>query len=197
MKEFWDTRYSTSDYAYGQNPNDFFKHELQKLKPGKILLPAEGEGRNAVYAASLGWKVTAFDISNEGKKKADKLAADFGVAINYQITDFEQFDMNKDTFDCIALTFAHTLPQKRKIHHQLVQKWLEPKGTLILQGFSKEQINYQSGGPKDEKMLFSAQELEEDFNQLTHLSIEQKEIILNEGPFHQGPAAIINLTGKK
>ena len=52
MKEIWDKRYSTAVYAYGEEPNAFFKEKLdsQNLE-GSILLPAEGEGRNAVYAA--------------------------------------------------------------------------------------------------------------------------------------------------
>jgi hypothetical protein len=47
---------------------------LIKLPIGSILFPAEGEGRNAVFAAKLGWAVSAFDISNEGKNKGIKLA---------------------------------------------------------------------------------------------------------------------------
>ncbi|HRN48956.1 MAG TPA: hypothetical protein PKW69_13045, partial [Niabella sp.] len=61
MKEFWNDRYSREEYSYGQLPNEFLKETLQKLKPGKILFPAEGEGRNAVFAASLGWHADAFD----------------------------------------------------------------------------------------------------------------------------------------
>ena len=75
MKEFWEIRYAEKQYAYGENPNVYFKEQLDKLKPGKILLPAEGEGRNAVYAAKQGWEVMAFDLSSEGKNKAEKLAA--------------------------------------------------------------------------------------------------------------------------
>lgn len=70
MKKLWDSRYSNLNYAYGIEPNKFFKEVLDKNNfTGKILLPAEGEGRNAVYAAKKGLDVTAFDISIEGKKK--------------------------------------------------------------------------------------------------------------------------------
>jgi hypothetical protein len=74
MNEFWNNRYSTEEYAYGTLPNEYLKEEAEKLKPGNILFPAEGEGRNAVHAARLGWKVYAFDISTEAKLKAEKLA---------------------------------------------------------------------------------------------------------------------------
>ena len=69
MKEFWNERYAAENYVYGTLPNTFFKYELSRLRPGKILLPAEGEGRNAVYAAEQGWDVYAFDYSHEAKRK--------------------------------------------------------------------------------------------------------------------------------
>ena len=69
MNSFWNERYSTNEYAYGTEPNEFFKSVLSKLEVGKLLLPGEGEGRNAVYAAKQGWHVTAFDTSIAGKTK--------------------------------------------------------------------------------------------------------------------------------
>lgn len=67
--DFWNERYQDLNFAYGKEPNLFFKKELQKLKIGSILLPADGEGRNGVYASKLGWDVTATDLSIEGKVK--------------------------------------------------------------------------------------------------------------------------------
>lgn len=72
--ERWNERYSTDEFAYGEEPNAYFKEQLDKLNAGAILFPAEGEGRNAVFAATRGWRVAAFDISTEGKKKALRLA---------------------------------------------------------------------------------------------------------------------------
>jgi hypothetical protein len=66
--DFWDQRYSQSDFVYGKKPNEYLKAKLVDLKPGRILFPAEGEGRNAIFAAKLGWDVFAFDSSIEGKK---------------------------------------------------------------------------------------------------------------------------------
>lgn len=79
MAEFWDTRFAEPVYAYGTEPNRFFKEQLLKLSPGKILFPAEGEGRNAVYAAKQGFDVYAFDYSKEGQRKARLLAAESNV----------------------------------------------------------------------------------------------------------------------
>ena len=83
--EFWDERYRSEQYVYGETPNKYLAGKLAGLKPGKILFPADGEGRNGVYAATLGWEVFAFDQSAEGKRKAEQLAAKKGVHINYAV----------------------------------------------------------------------------------------------------------------
>ncbi|MDT7829762.1 class I SAM-dependent methyltransferase [Pricia sp. S334] len=81
----WNQRFAKEGYTYGKDPNVYLREQLTTLPPGKILFPAEGEGRNAVFAAKLGWEVSAFDISVEGKKKALKLAEAEGVTIDYQV----------------------------------------------------------------------------------------------------------------
>jgi len=72
MQSKWDERYAEPGFAYGAAPNLFFKEWLSKFTPGSILMPADGEGRNGVFAARLGWKVTSFDISVEGKYQSSK-----------------------------------------------------------------------------------------------------------------------------
>ena len=80
MNHFWDLRYDVGDYVYGTQPNHYFREILSSMSPGRLLLAGEGEGRNAVYAASLGWEVFAFDISMVAKKKAMELAFLVGSA---------------------------------------------------------------------------------------------------------------------
>jgi len=196
-KEMWDQRYAESEYVYGTNPNEFFKQELDKLVPGNILLPAEGEGRNAVYAAEKGWIVSAFDQSDEGRKKALQLASDRGVIIDYQIRDLETIDYPMGHFDAIALVFVHSPALKRKQIHRSLIRFLKPGGSLILIGYSKEQLQYNSGGPKDASLLFSLNELKEDFSELHSVSIEQLEKEIREGDFHQGKAFVIQLVAIK
>lgn len=197
MIDFWNNRYAEPDFAYGEEPNQFFREELQHLKPGKLLLPAEGEGRNAVFAARLGWEVTAFDMSVEGKKKAERLAEKYQVKINYVVCDFMNFETADNEFDCIAFIFFHPHPNFRKQFHQMGMKWLKPGGKLIFQGFSKEQINEKSGGPQNESMLFSIEELQNDFQPLSTIHLQPNTVLLNEGKYHQGMAKVINCTGIK
>lgn len=197
MRNFWDERYSDSEYAYGEKPNVFFESELKKLPVGKILLPAEGEGRNAVFAARLGWDVKAFDLSIEGKKKAELLASKYGVSINYQINSFQNILLEENSFECIALVFAH-LPKeiREKVHNKLI-KSLAPGGTIILESFSKKQISNNTGGPRNIEMLYSKNELEKDFSDLSFINITEIDAELAEGKFHNGIASLIRLVGKK
>lgn len=196
-KEMWDQRYAESEYVYGTNPNEFFKQELDKLVPGKILLPAEGESRNAVYAAEKGWDVSAFDQSDEGRKKALRLAAERSVTIEYQIRNLETIGYPENHFDAIALVFVHTPAIKRQQIHRNLIRFLKPGGTLILTGYSKEQLQYNSGGPKEASMLFSKDELKEDFSDLHDVSIEKLVSEVEEGDFHRGKASVIQMVAVK
>lgn len=193
MSDFWNLRYATEEYVYGTEPNAFFKENLLKLAPGKILLPAEGEGRNAVFAAKQGWQVTAFDNSREGQRKALQLADKEDVSISYLIDSYDSANFPPQYFDCIALIYTHMPPDKRTVYHQKLASFLKPGGYLILEGFSKNQLQYNSGGPKDYGMLFSVEELKSDFSEFNIIQAEETEIELKEGTFHDGKASVIRL----
>jgi 2-polyprenyl-3-methyl-5-hydroxy-6-metoxy-1,4-benzoquinol methylase len=191
----WDQRYAREEYMYGKQPNEFFKDQLSNLRPGKILLPAEGEGRNAVFAAKKGWQVTAFDFSGEGKKKAEKLAKENNVEIDYRVTSIEEAGFKENTFDLIALFFVHAM--NRRINHQNLMKFVKPDGIVLLEAFSKKQINNSTGGPPRIEMLFSKEDLEGDFAGLSENRIWEDETFLNEGKGHVGKADVIRLIGRK
>ncbi len=195
MKEFWNERYSAPEFAYGEAPNEFFRIQLDQLPVGKILLPAEGEGRNAVYAARQGWAVWAYDFAEAGRRKALELAERHGVQIHYDLTTHEAADYPEDHFDAVALIYAHT-PARRLLHEKAV-RWLRPGGTLLLEGFSKDQLRYRSGGPRSEELLFDQPLLEADFRDLSDLRIEETVVELQEGRYHRGQGAVIRVVGRK
>lgn len=197
MDKFWDERYAEKEFAYGKDPNEFFRQELLKLPPGRLLLPGEGEGRNGVFAASIGWDVIAFDQSEEGRKKALSLAKQKGVNLKYQITSINDFENKPESFDCIALIFVHFPETERKIIHQKLLSFVRPGGKIIIEVFSKSQLGRSSGGPKLLEMLYSEPELREDFRKLNALQITELEGELNEGKYHQGKAMLIRLLGEK
>ena len=197
MKEHWDERYSAEEYIYGTRPNAWFAEKLSGINPGKLLLPAEGEGRNAVFAATLGWDVSAFDQSEEGKKKALKLAAGKGVAINYTIADLTTFNCHEAHFDAIALIFVHMPVEIRQMVHQNLIKCLKPGGYLILEAFTKKQIQNTSGGPRTELLLYESEYLQNDLSELEIIEFEETTTVLSEGPLHQGEAFVLRLLAHK
>jgi SAM-dependent methyltransferase len=201
-KEVWNDRYRTDEYVYGEHPNEYLRVQLEKLTPANILFPAEGEGRNAVFSAVCGWDVTAFDISDEGRAKALKLADKHGVSIDYLVGELNYLDLPAETFHAIGLIYAH-FPNKRRadIHKSLI-KLLKPGGYLILEGFSKENLDYVAknpgiGGPRDEALLFTAEQIAADFAELETIELTQSEIQLSEGLLHNGTGSVIRFTGRK
>jgi len=196
-KQYWEERYADKEYAYGRKPNVFFRQFINGFPPGKILFPAEGEGRNAVFAATKGWQVFAFDFSEKAKEKAMKLAKKNKVHINYFNADIENVFLEEKRYNAIALLYAHMPPKiRRKVHRRLVGS-LKPKGMLILEAFSKAQLHKSSGGPKDIDMLFSIEDLYEDFNSMTIQIIAEEKTRLNHGKYHQGIASVIRILAIK
>lgn len=193
----WEERYSSGEYVYGISPNVFFKEQLDLLKPGRILLPAEGQGRNAVYAAKKGWEAVCYDISPSARKKAKELALSNGVKILYLISGWEEFHYEPEQYDAIALIYAHAAGKKKREFHRKVIACLKPGGSLIFEGFSKEQLCFRSGGPKNIEMLFSEEELREDFSGFSKLETRTEIITLEEGGLHQGPASVVRCVGIK
>lgn len=195
MTEFWDNRYSDKQFVYGTQPNAYIKKNLDKLKPGKILFPAEGEGRNAVYAAKSRWEVTAFDSSEVGKSKALDLAEQNQVSLDYIISGAESY-ISKEKFDVLALCYAHfSFETRTEIHKQLVS-YLKPGGIIIFEAFSKEQLEFSSGGPKDEKMLFSLEDIKSEFPNVEFKELKTEVIELSEGEHHKGKASVVRFVGK-
>lgn len=197
MIAFWNDRYAEDNYAYGENPNDFLKENYLKIPKGKVLFPAEGEGRNAVFLATLGYDVDAFDISEEGKFKADNLAKMHNANINYQVGTLETLHYSENSFDSLVFIFAHVPFQIRKAFHQNLLKLVKPNGVVIFEAFSKEQLQYKSGGPKQVEMLFSEAEIKDEFQGIDFEFISTEIIDLDEGVFHQGKGSVVRFIGIK
>lgn len=198
----WNERYSKDEFAFGVQPNNYLKEQLEQLKVGTILFPAEGEGRNAVFAAKLGWTVSAFDISIEGKKKALRLAETNKVTIAYQVGELQTLNYTPEQFDAIALIYAHFPADIKSLYHKALDKYLRKNGVIIFEAFSKRHLDYIAknenvGGPKEIEMLFSIEEIKSDFANYEVIELEEKEIELKEGLFHNGKGSVIRFVGQK
>lgn len=197
MKEFWNERYSKEEYVYGRQPNHFFKQTIDRLNPGKLLLPGEGEGRNAVYAAKQGWDVYAFDYSEEGRKKALALASEYGVKIEYDLLSADKITLPAEEFDTAAILFVHL---QKDVFQNLLQKVissLKSGGSLMMEIYSEKQLGRDTGGPKSKDLLYTTEEIGTWLSNLDIALLEEKVIDLHEGRHHTGEAVVIQSIGNK
>lgn len=199
---FWNERFSSEEYIYGEKPNVYIKEKLADLKPGKILFPAEGEGRNAVYAATKNWNVFAFDPSESGKQKALQLADAKGVAIDYQINDVASAVYEPESFDALALVYAHFHKDFRRDYHRKLAGLVKKGGYVLMEVFSKnhqenQKVNPKAGGPKNIDMLYSMDELKEDFVNFEFIELKETTTTLQEGDHHVGKANVIRVLARR
>ena len=201
-RQMWNQRYAEVDYAYGKEPNVFFAQWLTQFPPGKILLPADGESRNGVFAAEQGWDVTAVDLSESGKTKAEQLAAERGVSLDYRVGDVATLNFALASFDAIALIFAHFGADKISAIHRQLSSYLRPGGIVILEGYSKNhlplvQSNPAVGGPRSLEMLFTTEAIREDFADCDPLYAAEEAVELREGRYHIGTGSVVRFVGQK
>lgn len=192
--EFWNQKYSSDDYIYGTKANVYFKEQLSQLEPGHVLLIAEGEGRNAVWAASQGWKTDAYDLSSAGRQKALALAASQNVEINYWVDDFlsPTYQERKPAYDAVGIVYLHVSATQFRTGVEKLQPVVRPGGKVIIEVFSESHPATGSKfGPKSADALFTTAEIRDAFSDAwTIEQLEEETIVLDEG-FHQGDAKVI------
>lgn len=198
MKDFWDSRYAEPGHAYGTVPNAFLVSQKDFLKPGaKVLAVADGEGRNGVWLAEQGLKVLSVDASAVGLRKARALAAERGVTLDTEQVDLTTWNWPRGAFDAVVAIFIHFPPDSRTRMHRAMLEALTPGGVLILEAFTPEQLNYNSGGPPVREMLYTADMLREDLSGGELLMIEETLTDLAEGQYHRGRAAVVRLVARR
>ena len=196
MHSIWDERYASHETVYGKEINVFLGQTLSTLPPGRLLLPCEGEGRNAIAAARQGWEVDAFDGSAVAVQKTLHGAEEAGVAVRCVQADAMEYPVAPGHYDAVGLVFAHMPPALRRDFHRRMASGLRPGGTLILEGFGHGQLAFTSGGPRELGMLFTEEMLRDDFAGLEVVQCETREVVLDEGPFHQGRAQVTRFIGR-
>ena len=194
----WNERYSEPGFAYGTDPNDFLVASAPKLQPqSEVLCLGEGEGRNAVYLGSLGHRVTAVDSSSVGLEKASLLARKQGVTIQTIEADLDDYLITPGSFQAIVSIFCHLPPAVQAGLHKRACEGLAPGGVFLLEGYSKKQINYDTGGPRRIEMLMDLEQLKQELEplDLSHAILTEREI--REGSYHRGTGAVVQIIGTK
>lgn len=195
----WNERFSAEGYLFGTAPNAFLAAQKHRLQPGMgALSVADGEGRNSIWLAQQGLRVTAFDFSPVAVGKARELARQSGAEVEYSVADIEDWDWDARQFDCIVAIFIQFAapPARARIFHGMTRA-LKPGGLLILQGYTPKQIEYRTGGPSHAENMYTPALLRGSFGALDILHLAEHEDVVNEGKGHNGMSALIDLVARR
>jgi 2-polyprenyl-3-methyl-5-hydroxy-6-metoxy-1,4-benzoquinol methylase len=193
-RETWDARFSRDDYIFGTAPNAFLAAQRQRLQPGqRALCVADGEGRNSVWLAQQGLRVTAFDISPRGVDKARTLARRCGVTVDFHVAAVEDWDWTAQAFDVVPAIFVQFAPPavRERMFAGMLQT-LRPGGWLLLQGYTPRQLEYRTGGPPCAEHLYTAELLRQAFAGHEIVELREHDAVLDEGTQHAGMSALID-----
>lgn len=196
-KSHWNKRFGDETYAYGKEPNKFIKEKAPLLRKGNVLAVAEGEGRNAVYLATLGHDVSTWDFSKEGLKKTTQLADEKEVHIETTLVDLSEAQWTKEAWDNIILVFGHFDTELRKETLQHIENSIKPGGCFLCEVYSPDQLSYGTGGPRVKEMLYQPEEFLTTFHdwKINHFFLGEVE--REEGELHQGKSHVIQFYGIK
>ncbi len=197
QKEFWNSKFSREGFLYGTKPNSFIKScEGNFKKSQRFLCLGEGEGRNAIYFAKKGFEVVALDASDIGLNKLELLANENNLKIKTRCIDLNEWEPSKK-YGTIIASFLHIYQSDRNTLFNKIKSCLKDNGFFVGEFFSKNQINYTSGGPKDLDLLYSTEDFINNFDSCIKHKIVEVETILDEGNGHQGKASVIRVIIQK
>lgn len=195
----WDARFAQDEYHFGSAPAAFVQRQAWRVAPGsRVLSVAEGEGRNAVFLAEQGARVTAFDGSGRGIAKARRLAAERGVSLDLHHADIADWDWNAPPYDVVlGVFFQFAPPPLRARIFAGMARALCPGGLLLLHGYAPRQVGYGTGGPAQAENLWTLDLLREAFAGMQILHQADYDAELAEGAGHRGRSALIDFVARK
>lgn len=192
----WDKKFDGEDYIYGKSPNVYIEKVFSRKTAGseKVLILAEGEGRNAVYLAGLGYEVTTYDLSKVGIEKQVKLASEAGVKIDARYGNVTEANLVADnSFDFTINVFGHVLTEDKPGMFNNLVRPLVNHGHSYFEFYARDQVNFGTGGPKDVNMLYDVDEIKDYLSDLpvkVH-RLEKVEVERHEGSKHNGVGSVI------
>mgnify|MGYP001160630763 CR=1 FL=1 len=177
-KEWWEQRYNVkTDYLYSKDPSPFLADHLKLLKKGETLDLAMGEGRNAVHLAKNGFNVTGIDFSPTACDRAKALAYEHNVKIEIKNQSLDFFLIPLMKYDTIVVSNFHP---HQSIFKNLV-RGLSVGGTLLIEGYTKEQITHGKGFKPEFKECFGSNEVLKELTGLKIMVYNERQ--MNDGEF--------------
>jgi SAM-dependent methyltransferase len=193
----WDQRYSAEEYAYGTNPNEFLEANVSYIPKGKVLSLAEGEGRNAVFLAKLGYSVTAVDASLVGLNKARKLAEKNDVVVEFVHADLADYDLGENRWDGIVSIFCPLPSSLREQLHKKVKAGLKQNGVFLLEAYTPDQLKHGTGGGNSADTMQTKESLSLELAGLKFKHLIELERDVIEGVYHTGIGAVVQAIATK
>lgn len=192
-QKMWDERFGQAEPIYGEQPNAYLRVQVHRLSPrSKILVPGDGYGRNGIWLAKQGFRVSTIDLSPVGVERARKSAQAAGLTMAIEEADLTTWNWPMGNFDAVASIFLHLPPDIRPHIHGQMLGALKPAGLLIIEAFTPAQLQHLSGGPKQLELLYTTEILQKDFTGAEVLELLEVEIDLDEGRLHRGRAAVVH-----
>ncbi len=193
----WEERYDVDHFVFGIEPNDFLRDNVSMIPIDDVLCLAEGEGRNAVFLAGTGRRVSSVDLTETGVTKTLRLAAQRGVEVDARVGDLSTYDLGVERWNGVVSIFAHMPPMIRSdLHHRVVEA-LRPGGIFLLEAYTPDQIGRGTGGPQSVEMTMTLIALEVELAPLEFLHAVETERVVAEGPGHSGIASVVQIIARK
>ena len=188
-REDWNARYAGSELLWTAEPNSRFASEVEGLEPGRALDLACGEGRNAVWLAERGWRVTGVDFSDVALGKAERLAASRSVEVEWVLADVLEYAPKREAFDLVTALYLQLPHEELASVLRSAVDALAPEGTLIVLGHDTTNLTEGLGGPRDASVLFTPEDV---VPQLEGLAVERAEKVLRTVALEDGEATAID-----
>jgi cyclopropane fatty-acyl-phospholipid synthase-like methyltransferase len=201
----WNARYRAAgdEYLFGIEPNHFLARRAHLFQDGHTALSvADGEGRNSVWLAEQGLKVTAVEISPIAVAKARKLAAGRGVVVNFMVADLLAPDWPpaamENEFDWVVGIFIQFAGAKERLSQfAAMKRATHSGGRILLQGYTPRQLEYKTGGPPTVENLYTPEILRAAFPDWAIEELVEYEDDIAEGSGHRGRSALIGMVARK
>lgn len=177
QREDWDRRYSEPNLLWSASPNRFLVQEVADLRPGRALDLASGEGRNALWLAALGWRVTAVDYSSVAIAKAQARAAQEGAEIEFLCADLLDYEPQEKSYDLVLVLYLQLPAEERRLVLARAKRALAPGGTFLLVGHDLVNMTDGVGGPSDPDVLYTPEDI---VSELPGLEVEKAERVLRD-----------------
>ncbi len=172
----WNERYAASELVWSVEPNQFVAEECAGLPPGRAVDLACGEGRNALWLAGRGWRVTALDFSEVAVDKGRSLPG--ADAVDWLVADATRWEADA-AYDLALLCYLQLVPDERRESVRRAAEALAPGGTLLVVAHDRSNLTEGTGGPQDPAVLMTAEDVVGDLSGLP-LEVERAERVARE-----------------